>query len=115
MVFVLRIDMNISNVYTLDMSDTTILNVKIDKKLKKQAQEVAKALGLPVSTIVTASLKDVISRRSITISDEPRIRPEVEAELLKISAEAKKGINLSPSFDSLKDARKWLDSNRDES
>jgi addiction module RelB/DinJ family antitoxin len=90
------------------MSDTTVLNVKIDKQLKRQAQEVAKALGLPVSTLVTASLRDVVSRRSITISDEPWLKPEVEAELLKISAEAKKGVNVSPAFSSADESIAWL-------
>ncbi len=93
------------------MSDTTVLNVKIDRTLKKQAQEVAKALGLPVSTLVTSSLRDIVSRRSITISDEPRLRPEVEAELLKMSQEVSEGTaDLSPTFTSAKDAIAWLKS-----
>lgn len=96
------------------MSDTTVLNVKIDKTLKKQAQEVAKALGLPVSTLVAASLRDIVQRRSITISDEPQLRPEVEKELLKISADAKKGINVSPAFTNVEDALQWLHSKVDD-
>lgn len=95
--------------YTLViMSNTTVLNVKIDKELKKQAQEVASALGLPVSTLVSASLKDIVRRRSITISDEPELRPEVVEEILKISADAKKGINVSPTFDSVDESIVWL-------
>lgn len=90
------------------MSDTTVLNVKIDRQLKRQAQEVAKSLGLPVSTLVSASLKDIVYRRSITISDEPRLRPEVEAEILKISADAKKGINVSPAFTDIDESIAWL-------
>ena len=93
------VDSLLTNVYTLViMSNTTVLNVKIDKDLKKQAQEVASALGLPVSTLVSASLKDIVHRRSITISDVPQLRPEVEKELLKISADVKKGINVSPAL-----------------
>jgi len=89
------------------MSDTTVLN---DKELKKQAQEVAKALGLPVSTLVSASLRDIVARRSITISDEPRLRPEIEQELLRISEDAKRGVNVSPTFNDAKDALDWLHS-----
>ena len=99
--------------YTLVIM-TTVLNVKIDDKLKKQAQEAAKVLGLPISTVVSAGLREFVRTRSITISDPPRLRPEVEAELLKISADAKKGIGVSPGFDNLKDARKWLDEHRDD-
>ena len=93
---------------------STVLNVKIDSELKKQAQEAARALGLPVSTVVAAGLRDFVRTRSITISDPPRLKPEVEAELLQISADARKGINVSPAFDNLDDARAWLDSNRED-
>ncbi len=90
------------------MSDTTVLNVKIDKTLKQQAQEVAKALGLPVSTMVSASLREIVRTRSVTISDEPRLRPEVEKELLELSKNARQGKDLSPAFDNINDAIKWL-------
>ena len=99
-------------VYTLViMSNTTVLNIKIDKTLKEQAQQVAKALGLPVSTLVSASLKDIIRTRSVTFSVEPQFRPEVIKSLLKSSENAKKGIDVSPGFDNLTDAFGWLDTN----
>jgi addiction module RelB/DinJ family antitoxin len=90
------------------MSNTTVLNIKIDPKLKRQVQEVAKALGLPVSTLVTASLRDIVQRRSITISDEPPLRPEVQEELLRLSKNAREGKDLSPVFTNAKDAIAWL-------
>lgn len=96
------------------MSNRTVLNVKIDKTLKEQAQTTAASLGLPISTVVAAGLREFVRARSITISDPPRLKPEVEAELLKISADARQGINVSPAFDNLEDARKWLDDHRDE-
>lgn len=96
------------------MSDTTVLNVKIDKTLKKQTQAAAKAIGLPVSTVVAASLREFVRTRSITLSDPPRIKPEIEAELLKIAEDAKQGIGVSPAFTDLEEARKWLDEHRDD-
>ena len=92
----------------------TVLNVKLDPELKRQAQAAAKAIGLPISTVVAAGLREFVRTRSITISDPPRLKPEVEAELLKISEDARSGINVSPAFDNLEDARRWLDSHRDE-
>ena len=88
---------------------TTVLNVKIDDKLKKEAQEVAKIIGLPISTVVTASLREFIRTRSITISDPPRLKPEVEKQLLQLSKDARAGKNLSPMFDNFEDAFAWLD------
>lgn len=91
------------------MSDLTVLNVKISKELKRQAQETAKALGLPMSTLVSATLRDVVARRSITISDTPRLRPEVEAELLEMSRQYKAGtLDVSPVFDNVQDSIAWL-------
>jgi addiction module RelB/DinJ family antitoxin len=89
---------------------TTVLNVKIDDKLKKEAQKAAKSIGLPISTVVSASLREFVRTRSITISDEPRLRPEVEKELLRLSKNAREGKELSPAFDNLDDAFAWLDS-----
>ena len=90
------------------MNNTTVINVKIDKDLKRQTQELAKALGLPVSTLVTASLRDIVRRQSITISHEPRLRPEVEEELLQLSKNAREGKDISPAFTSAEDAIAWL-------
>ncbi|HWZ65889.1 MAG TPA: hypothetical protein VNX65_03780 [Patescibacteria group bacterium] len=86
----------------------TVLNVKIDPELKKQAQQVAQSIGLPISTVVAASLREFVVTQSITMSAVPRLLPAVEEEILKRSADAKKGVNLSPSFRSLEAAKKWL-------
>jgi len=91
---------------------STVLNVKIDPVLKKQAQEAAKAVGLPISTVVAASLRDFVRTRSITISDMPRLKPELEAELLATSAKIKSGdySDFSPAFGNVEDAIAWLES-----
>ena len=87
---------------------TTVLNVKIDDALKKDAQEAAKAIGLPISTIVSASLREFVRTRSITISDTPRLKPEVEAELLALDKNIKNRKDLSPVFSDVDDAITWL-------
>ena len=94
------------------VSMSTVLNVKIDPELKKQAQAVAKELGLPVSTVVAASLRDFVNTRSITISDSPHLKPEVEAELLALSKQARAGRleDFSATFNSLEEGFAWLDS-----
>ncbi len=92
------------------MSNDTVLNVKIDKKLKDQARATAKAIDLPLSTVVAASLREFVRTRSITIADVPRLKPEVEVELLKIEKDIKKRKDLSPAFTNIDDAIAWLDS-----
>ena len=89
---------------------STVLNVKIDPILKKKAQNVAKELGLPMSIVVAASLREFVNTRSITISDSPRLKPEVEAELLSLSKKARAGklIDYSPAFDNVEKSFTWL-------
>lgn len=89
----------------------TVLNVKIDPVLKKRAQSTAKALGLPMSIVVAASLRDFVNTRTITISDSPKLKPEIETELLAMSANAKADNfdDYSPAFENLETSFKWLD------
>ena len=89
---------------------STVLNVKIDPVLKKRAQSVAKELGLPLSIVVGAGLREFVNTRSLTISDSPRLLPEVEAELLSMSKKARAGKldNYSPAFDDIEKSFTWL-------
>jgi addiction module RelB/DinJ family antitoxin len=50
--------------------DTTIL-IKTKKSLKSQAQELAKELGLSLTDIINASLRQFIVNQGITISKIP--------------------------------------------
>jgi addiction module RelB/DinJ family antitoxin len=50
--------------------DTTML-IKTKKTLKKQAQELAKELGLSLTDVVNASLRQFIVNQGITISKLP--------------------------------------------
>ena len=93
------------------MRDTTVLNVKIDKELKKQAQEVAKAVGIPMSIVVAANLKDFIRTRPVTNTDIPQLKPEIIAELAKIEKDYKKRNDLSPAFADIDEAINWLAGN----
>jgi antitoxin component of RelBE/YafQ-DinJ toxin-antitoxin module len=95
------------------MSNTTVLNVKIDKELKRQAQEVAKSVGVPMSFVVAANLKDFIRTRTVTMTDIPQLKPEVVAELKKIERDVKKRKDLSPAFTDIDKAIEWLDSDNE--
>lgn len=81
---------------------STVLHVKLDENLKKEAQSTAKALGLTLSTVVSSSLREFVKTQSITIP----LKPEVESELLRRSEDVEQGKNLSPVFDNLEDAKK---------
>ena len=50
------------------MNTQTILNIKTDKKLKLAAQNVAGELGVPLSTVMNAFLKQFVRDKEITFS-----------------------------------------------
>ena len=65
----------------------TILNVKTDKELKKNAQKVAKKLGVPLSTVVNSFLKQFIRDEEVTFSAKEN---KITSYLESLVEEAKK-------------------------
>ena len=88
----------------------TVLNVKTDKDVKKNAQRVAKNLGVPLSLVVNAYLKEFIREQEFTLSLAPKLRPEVGKMLLEASDDFRRGKNISPAFSNGKDMDEYLDS-----
>lgn len=86
---------------------TTII-LKADKDVKDYAQKTAKGLGLPLSTVINAYLKEFIREQKVTFSMEPELRPEIERMLKKASADFKKGKNISPLFHDVEKAIHYL-------
>ncbi len=61
------------------MATHTILNIKTDKVLKSEAQKVATELGVPLTTVVNAFLKQFVRDKEITLSaNEYRPTPYLE-------------------------------------
>ena len=88
----------------------TVINIKTDKEVKKNAQELAQKLGLSLSDVINASLRNFIRTREVYFSDIPRMTPEFEKLLGKVEEDIKKGRNLSPAFKNAREMDKYLDS-----
>lgn len=74
------------------MNTYTILNVKTDKKLKAEAKKVATELGVPLSTVVNAFLKQFVREKEITLSvNQYRPTPYLEQILKEAQVEYKNG------------------------
>lgn len=69
----------------------TVLNIKVDKDQKEKAQKIAKQMGVPLSTIINAHLREFIRTQKFEISLEPRLKPEIEKELIRLSNEFHSG------------------------
>jgi addiction module RelB/DinJ family antitoxin len=88
----------------------TLINIKADKEVKEGAQALAKELGLPLSIVVNAYLKDFIRNRGITISTVPHMSRQLETILGGVEKDIAIKKNISRAFSSAKDAERYLDS-----
>ena len=86
----------------------TVIHIKADKEVKENAAQVARELGLNLSDVINASLRNFIRTREIVFSDTPQMTPELEKLLDKVEEDVKKGRNLSPRFKTADEAIDWL-------
>ena len=87
---------------------TTVIHIKSDKEVKENAQRAAKELGLTLSDVINAALRNFIRTREVVFSHIPRMTPELEKIIAKVEKDIKKGRNLSPQFESVEEAIDWL-------
>lgn len=88
---------------------TTII-LKADKEVKENAQKLAKELGLNLSAIINANLKQFIRSRSVYFSVMPKMTPELEKLIGQARKDYKAKKNISPVFDSIQEALNYLHS-----
>lgn len=86
----------------------TVIHVKANKEIKENAQKLAKELGLSLSDIINASLRNFIRTREVYFSHTPRMTPELEKLLDRVEDDLKKGRNLSPRLRTAKQAIDYL-------
>lgn len=87
--------------------DTIIF--KIDKKLKQAAQKKAKAKGFTLTDLYKSTTQSFIKDEvDFGLVIRPQLKDKVARELLKISKDIKEGKNLSPTFSSVEEMKKYL-------
>ena len=92
------------------MDMKAIINIKTDKEVKENAQKVAADLGLTLSAVVNASLKQFIRSKEVYFSAIPKMTPELEKLIGRVKQDYSKGKNISPVFDTAKEALDYLHS-----
>lgn len=80
------------------MSTKTVINIKADKEVKKQAQHIAERLGVPLSSIINSFLKQFIRTEEVTFSNASKMTPELELVLSLIEEDRKNKRNISGPF-----------------
>ena len=87
-----------------------MINIKADKEVKQEAQRLAKKLGLSLSDVMNASLRNFIRTREVRISDIPHMTPELERLIGIAEFDRKTGKNISPVLKTPKEVGRYLDS-----
>lgn len=88
----------------------TVIHFKTDREVKENAQKIAESLGLNLSDVINASLRNFIRTREVVFSDTPRITPEFEKILDGVEKDIKKRKNLYGPFNTPAEMDKFLDS-----
>jgi antitoxin component of RelBE/YafQ-DinJ toxin-antitoxin module len=106
----LTIAIPLYTLWYMNAPDKTIINIKISKSLKLEAQELADEIGVPLSTVVIANLKDFVRSRSLTISALPRLKPQIEKELGEAISDYRNGRHVSKKLSTTKEVTDYLSS-----
>ena len=88
----------------------TVIHVKANKETKENAQKLAAELGLSLSDIVNASLRNFIRTREVYFSHIPKMTPELEKLLDKVEEDIKNKRNLVGPFSTAREMDEYLDS-----
>ena len=88
----------------------TIINIKTDRDIKQRAQKIASALGLSLSAIINAYLRQFARNKEVYFSLTPSMSPELEQLIGKAEHDIKKGTNLSKTISSHKELDAYFSS-----
>lgn len=86
--------------------NAAVINVKTDLVLKKESQALAKEIGVSLSALIKAYLKQLVKSRKVTFEENPSA---YMIKALKESAEDIRKGRVSPVFNDIKDMDEWLD------
>lgn len=88
------------------------IQIRIEEKLKKSVQKILKELGLDMSSAIKLYLNQIVIRKGLPfrVLTENGFTLEEEVEILRASAEAKKGINISKPLKDIDEIIEYLES-----
>lgn len=86
-----------------------VVTTKVDPWTKKQAQETAEELGMPLSVIIKAFLKQFIRTKTVTFSAASEEPNRYTRSIMKQAEEDYRKGNTSPAFKTGEEAVAWLE------
>lgn len=86
---------------------------KVDKKLKERAMKKAQKEGIAFASVLKLATQAYVNGAlEVRLVAQPTLNATTRRELLRISKDIRQGKNLSPAFDTAKDAIAYLKSAR---
>ena len=86
-----------------------VVTTKIDPQTKKEAQKTAKELGMPLSVVIKAFLKQFIRTKSLELSARSEEPSEYLVRTIRQAEKDLKAGKGSPTFRTGEEAVKWLE------
>lgn len=86
-----------------------VVTTKVDLQTKRKAMEIANSLGVPLSNIIKALLKQFIKTKTIAFSLQDEIPNKHTRAILKQAEKNLKNGNHSPIFKTGEEAVAWLE------
>lgn len=90
------------------MNNTAVINIRTNAKVKAKSREIAEKLGLSLSAVINAYLRQLVRTKSVSFSLDEKPTDYLLETLKNSKRDIKEGF-VSPAFDNAKDADKWLD------
>ena len=84
-----------------------VINFRTDKKLKSEAQAIAKKMGFSLSDVLNVLLRGFVRDKELNVNLEEPSDWFIE-QMAEVERERAMG-EVSPSFSNMKEAIKWLD------
>jgi len=89
--------------------NSAVVTTKIDPETKREAMETAEQLGMPLSVVIKAFLKQFIRTKSIDFSARDEEPNDYLKSVMKQAEENWKKGNHSPVFETGEEAVAWLE------
>ncbi|TSC88286.1 MAG: Uncharacterized protein G01um10147_191 [Microgenomates group bacterium Gr01-1014_7] len=87
--------------------NTAVINIKIEPKIKRQAQTAAEEMGISLSSLINGFLKQIIKTKTFTFRAAEEPSEYFIQSMKEVEEEIKNGW-VSPTFDNSEDAIAWL-------
>lgn len=88
----------------------TLMSIKTDKDVKTEAQAVAREIGIPLSTIINAYLRELIVTRQVRFFAPPKMTKDLERIITKAERDFAAKKDISQPLSSAAEIAEYLDS-----